>query len=77
MNLGLPDSLKSNLPNIKPVELTSTVNIKITDPEWIAGFTTAEGCFYLEVRKRSDRKGYQIQLIYKLTQHIRCASERC
>lgn len=71
MNLGLPDSLKSNFPNIKPVELTSTVNIKITDPEWIAGFTTAEGCFYLEVRKRSDRKGYQIQLIYKLTQHIR------
>ena len=71
MNLGLSDSLKSTFPNIKPIKLISTVNFKITDPEWVAGFTTAEGCFYLEVRKRSDRNGYQIQLIYKVTQHIR------
>ena len=30
-----------------------------------------EGCFFVQVRKHSDRPGYQIQLIFKVSQHFR------
>lgn len=71
MNLGLSIELREAFPEIQPVQLPLVCSKKITDPEWIAGFTTAEGCFFVQIRKRSDRSGYNIQLILKITQHVR------
>jgi hypothetical protein len=41
---------------------------KIPDPNWIAGFVTAESCFFLSIFKSNRTKiGYAIQLMFKLT----------
>nr|ATI20511.1 LAGLIDADG endonuclease [Juglanconis juglandina] len=71
MNKGLSFELLEAFPDIQPVQLPVVRNQKITDPEWIAGFTSGEGTFFVEVRKRSDRPGYQIQLIFKVSQDVR------
>ena len=38
-------------------------------PEWLVGFTDAEGCFYLNVRLNRSKKGYWVTPLYSLTQH--------
>lgn len=52
---------------------TTVINTtKIPDPNWIAGFVTAEGCFFLSIFKSNRTKiGYAIQLMFKLTQNKR------
>jgi hypothetical protein len=45
---------------------------KIQDPNWLAGFTSGEGCFFIETKKSSAYKtGFQVSLIFQLTQHSR------
>lgn len=44
------------------------------DPQWVAGFTSGEGCFKVNVRESKLYKaGSRVVLIYILTQHIRAA----
>lgn len=53
MNLGLSDELKTAFPDIIP-EMRSrplVENTEIPSPNWLAGFTTAEGCFYVKIQK--------------------------
>ena len=40
-------------------------------PEWLVGFTDAEGCFYLNVRLNRSKKGYWVTPLFSLTQHSR------
>ena len=43
---------------------------KILDPYWLAGFTTAEGCFIIGINNASDRRtGVQVRLAFDITQH--------
>jgi hypothetical protein len=52
--------------------LLTAQGIKVPSPEWIAGFTTGEGCFNINVTKSSTNKsGYQVQLKFQITQHAR------
>ena len=46
---------------------------KVTpDPEWFAGFASAESCFLVNIKKSSSNScGYQVWLIFTLTQHKR------
>jgi len=74
MNLGLSDVLKSNFSNITPVDrpivLTRTNN-KL-DPNWIAGFTTGDGNFYVDITKsKSNKIGFRVQLNFRIYQHER------
>ena len=71
INRGLSGELSEAFPDIPPVKLPLVCSAQITDPEWIAGFTSWEGCFFVQVRKHSDGPGYQIQLIFKVSQHFR------
>jgi hypothetical protein len=48
MNLGLTDSLKIAFPNVVPV-LRPIIKSKISDSNWLTGFTSAEGCFLVRV----------------------------
>lgn len=71
MNNGLSKTLSDNFSNIIPmvrpsVELNGTVN-----PYWLAGFTNAEGCFYIIISKSKTNIGYTVQLKFVLTQHSR------
>lgn len=73
LNLGLTDTLKENFPNIKPINKPiRTENIAIYSPYWFAGFTEAEGCFWVSVNKSNSYKiGYQTQLLFTVAQHSR------
>lgn len=72
MNLGLSEQLKTAFPNVTPEVRPLVVNKTITDPQWLAGFTSAEGCFFIGIQKSSTiRVGVNVQLEFQLTQHIR------
>ena len=50
LNLGLSDELKAAFPNIIPVKRPLTINQVVPDPNWVAGFTSGEGCFYVVIK---------------------------
>ena len=70
MNKGLPETLKYAFTNITSVERPSGLDSKIPDPNWLAGFTTAEGSFMVRVMDRPNSRT-QVLLRFKLTQHFR------
>ena len=73
-NRELSDNLKLALPNIEPVLMP-----EIKDPprtikslHWLAGFTDAEGCFFVALKKSPGSKlGEAVWLRFILTQHAR------
>jgi len=71
MNKGLSEILSVNFPNIIPAVKPCVEPISIIDPNWLAGFTSAEGCFYISINKSKTNLGYAIQLKFQLTQQSR------
>ena len=72
LNLGLSESLKIAFPDIIPVIRPKVENITIPDGEWLAGFTSGEGCFFVFVGKSLTHSlGLQVQLVFQITQHSR------
>ena len=70
INKGLSDSLKLAFPNVTQTEKFMEIDNKIPNPQWVAGFSTGEGCFYIKMTKSSySKQGYNIQLNFQLTQH--------
>ena len=47
INLKLSSELKNAFPDVVPATIPVMENRKITDYNWIAGFTDAEGCFFI------------------------------
>ena len=73
LNLGLSGVLKAAFPNYIPVTKPSLPEQKVPHPEWMAGFTTGEGCFFLKVNKGRNKSGIGVQLVFQLAQHLRDA----
>lgn len=71
LNLGLSDTLKVAFPQTIPAVKPLTENQEIPHPEWIAGFTSGEGCFFIKVRKGTTKIGLRVELAFILTQHTR------
>ena len=72
LNWGITDELKLAFPNTVVIERPLITDFEIPHPQWIAGFSTGEGCFLVNLRKsNSHRLGYQVMLVFKLTQHLR------
>jgi hypothetical protein len=72
LNKGLSSALEAAFPNIIPYSKPEVSGFKIRDPHWIAGFASGEGCFLIRILKSTtSRSGYQIVLVFKLTQHVR------
>lgn len=68
---GLSPTLKEAFPDILPVNRPLLGLVK-PDTQWLAGFTSAEGCFSIGIKKsKSHNLGVQVQLSFILTQHIR------
>jgi hypothetical protein len=55
LNLGLSESLKLAFPNIIPVPRPPVARIDIPHGEWLAGFTSGEGCFFVSMRSGCSR----------------------
>ncbi len=71
MNNGLSEELKTNFPNIVPVERPVVQNTTEQDLNWLAGFTSAEGCFLIHTYKAGTKTGKAVKLVFQLTQHVR------
>lgn len=72
LNLGLSGELKEAFPNVVPVKRPLVENQVIRDPQWLAGFTSGEGCFFVNTAKsKAHSLGYQVRLRFLLSQHSR------
>lgn len=72
LNKGLTDGLMAAFPSTIPVARPQVTGQNIPHPEWLAGFATGEGCFFVNVCKSSTSKiGFQIRLLFDLVQHSR------
>ena len=71
MNLGLSKELKAAFPDTIPVLRPLVENQSILDPQWIAGFTSGDGCFYVKILNSSNNKISQVRLVFQITQHNR------
>lgn len=72
LNLGLSERLKQQFPDIKPVPRPQVEpNSSSIQEQWLAGFTTGEGCFFVKITKANTKIGERVQLIFQLNQHIR------
>ena len=70
LNLGLSKKLQPAFHNIVPVEKPLVLNQQIPNPNWIAGFTSGEGYFYIKISKSNTNKlGEAVTLVFDLTQH--------
>ena len=63
--------LKLAFPDVVPVIRSAVIDKKIKDLHWLAGFTAAEDCFYVNITKSNTKIGERVQLIFQLTQHRR------
>ena len=72
MNRGLSDELKIAFPYAIPMVRSLVKNKIIENPEWLAGFVTAEGCFFVNIQKSATHKlKKSVQLEFNVTQHSR------
>ena len=74
MNRGLSPKLKSAFADVvrQRGENRPKVIKEIPDPQWLAGFTSAEGCVKVNIQKSPKAKlGETVNLIFQLTQHMR------
>lgn len=72
LNLGLSNELKTSFPEVVPVKRPIIPNQIIPDSMWIAGFTSAEGSFLVNIKQSKTHSiGYQTILRFQITQHIR------
>lgn len=72
LNLGLSGELKEAFPNVVPVKRPLIEDQVIRDPQWLAGFTSGEGCFFVNIAKsKTHSLGCQIILRFLLGQHSR------
>ena len=71
MNRGLSQKLKLAFPDVVPVERPEFELPQTIDPEWLAGFTSAEGSFQIVIKKSQNSVGFQVLLVLVIAQHKR------
>lgn len=71
LNLGLSEVQKLNFPNTIPVIRPCIPLTEKPHPEWMAGFITGEGCFFIKLNKGRNKVGVGVQLVFQVAQHIR------
>ena len=73
LNNGLTRLLKESFPNFIPeARLPEVDSIQVPDPNWLAGFTSGEGCFSIYMVKNSSyNTGYSVNLKFQISQHLR------
>lgn len=79
INKGLSTTLKESFPDIKlgdvlPFQKEFNIIPKTINPYWVAGFTDAEGCFFVTIQENKIKGLYQIKLGYQVSQHVRDTS---
>ena len=72
MNNGLSPLLKENFIEVVPIERPRVETVNNINPNWLSGFSSGEGCFFIKIKQsKSHKLGYQVSLMFKLSQHVR------
>ena len=72
INKGLSPELKEEFSSVLTVSRSLVENSIILNPHWFVGFTSGEGCFLVNIINSSScRRGFQVKLVFQLTQHYR------
>lgn len=71
INLGLSEELKAAFPLTVPVARPEKEMPISLHPDWVAGFATGEGCFYVLAKKGNYKVGTRFLLVFQLSQHIK------
>uniref|UniRef100_UPI0023F0980C homing endonuclease n=1 Tax=Leptographium wingfieldii TaxID=155675 RepID=UPI0023F0980C len=72
LNKGLSTIVKEEFTDIKPAVLPEFQVPLSFNPNWIAGFITAEGSFFIFLYANEKRKaGYAVSLSFSLSQHLK------
>lgn len=72
LNNGLTPLLKESFPKCIPVPRPIVENPHIPDPNWLAGFTSGDGCFTINMIKSFAYKtGFSVNLRFQISQHSR------
>jgi hypothetical protein len=72
MNKGLSEELKAAFPDTISVPRPLVKDQEIKDPNWLAGFTSGEGCYFVSFESSPSCKlKERVKLIFQLTQHSR------
>jgi len=61
VNTGVNDNLKEAFPKAIPMVRPLVVNKTVPNPDWFAGFSSAEACFLVNIKEStSNLVGYQV-----------------
>lgn len=71
MNLGLPETLKSEFIGFIPVVRPTIVTNSIPHSSWISGFVSGEGNFDVRISPSSNKVGHRVQMRFIISQHER------
>ena len=75
LNKGLPKNITDEVKGInileRPLHLVKLEEFKNIDPNWLSGFVAGDGTFDTKITDRGSK--YQIELRFRITQHIRDA----
>jgi hypothetical protein len=72
LNKGLPKVIEEEFPDLKAAVLPEFKLAPFINPDWLAGFLTAEASFFISLYPSKDRKvGYAVSLIFSLSQHAK------
>ena len=68
----LPEALKVAFPDLSVEKRPYNFDQKVSNPSWLAGFTSADGSFMVRILNSPDRVlNAKVQLEFNLTQHMR------
>ena len=67
----MSDALKAAFPHTIPVLRPIVTNPEIPDPQWVSGFVTGEGCFFVKITRGRNTAGVGVQMLFQLSQHVR------
>ena len=70
LNLGLSEGLKEAFPSTKPVSRPLVLTPRILSPQWVAGFVSGEGTFYVATSE-STTEGLNVRLRFIVSQDSR------
>ena len=73
LNWGLSDSLKEAFPNVAFVSRPVYKFNGIPDPFWVAGFTSGDGSFHLNIKKSDTHISHRVSLRFSINLNIRDA----
>ena len=79
LNKGLPKVVVNEYPDLKPANVPKFKTASTLNPNWLAGFISAEASFFISLYPNKNRKaGYAVSLSFSLSQHLKdiCLLER-